>query len=53
MLAQQGVVGRPAPTHYSFMGYILDPTALMATSAPAIAAGMRDEHVDAALLVPV
>src|SRR5580765_6746721 len=27
-LAQEGVVGRRAPTHYSFMGYILDTTEL-------------------------
>jgi D-proline reductase (dithiol) PrdB len=52
-LAREGVVGRPAPTHYSTMGYILEPTELLATTAPAIAAGMRDERVDAAVLVPV
>jgi D-proline reductase (dithiol) PrdB len=52
-LAEAGVVGRPAPTHYSFMGYILDPAELMATSAPAIAASMREEGVDAVVLVPV
>ena len=52
-LAGEGVVGRPAPTHYSTMGYILEPTELVETTAPAIAACMRDERVDAALLVPV
>jgi D-proline reductase (dithiol) PrdB len=52
-LAEQGMVGRVAPTHYSFMGYILDPTALMEQSAPAIAACLHDEHVDAVVLVPV
>ena len=52
-LASEGVVGRPAPTHYSFMGYILDTTELMATSAPAIAASLHEEQVDAVALVPV
>jgi len=52
-LAIEGMVGRPAPTHYSFMGYLLDTTELMTKSAPAMAASMHDEHVDAAVLVPV
>src|SRR5262245_29058969 len=51
-LAGDGVVGRPAAIHYSTMGYILDPTELMAKTAPAIAASMHDEHVDAVVLVP-
>jgi len=51
-LAGEGIVGRPAPTHYSTMGYILDPKELIGTTAPAIAARMRAEHVDAAVLVP-
>lgn len=52
-LAQEGAVAQAAPTHYSFMGYILDPTELLETSAPAIAASLHDEHVDAVVLVPV
>jgi D-proline reductase (dithiol) PrdB len=52
-LADEGVVGRPAPTHYSTMGYILDPTELIAETAPAIAARMHEERVDAVVLVPV
>jgi len=52
-LASEGVMGRPAATHYSFMGYLLDPTELMETSAPAIAASLHEEHVDAVVLVPV
>ena len=51
-LAAQGVVGRPAPTHYSTMGYILEPKELVETTAPAIAKRMRAEGVDAAALVP-
>jgi D-proline reductase (dithiol) PrdB len=52
-LAGEGIVGRPAPTHYSTMGYILDTTELVEKTAPAIAAGMNEEGVDAAMLVPV
>lgn len=51
-LADEGFVGRPAPTHYSLMGYILDATELVGTTAPAIAERMRAEGVDAAALVP-
>ncbi|HYJ33897.1 MAG TPA: glycine/sarcosine/betaine reductase selenoprotein B family protein [Candidatus Binatia bacterium] len=51
-LASKGFVGRAAPTHYSMMGYILDPTELLVTTAPAIAGRMRAEGVDAAALVP-
>jgi D-proline reductase (dithiol) PrdB len=52
-LAAEGMVGRPAPTHYSMMGYILEPEELLEKTAPAIAARMRSEGVDAAALVPV
>lgn len=51
-LAADGVVKRPAMTHYSLMGFILDPTVLVTETAPAIAAHMRSEGVDAAALVP-
>jgi len=51
-LAGEGVVGRPAPTHYSIMGYILEPKELVGTTAPAIAVRMRAERVDAAVLLP-
>lgn len=52
-LAERGVIGAPADSHYSFMGYVLDAGELLAHSAPAIARSMRDEGVDVALLVPV
>jgi hypothetical protein len=42
-----------AATHYSFMGYILQPRQLLASTAPAIAARMAAEAVDVAVLVPV
>ncbi|HSE16327.1 MAG TPA: glycine/sarcosine/betaine reductase selenoprotein B family protein [Pyrinomonadaceae bacterium] len=51
-LASEGVVGRPATTHYSVMGYILEPTELIEKTAPAIAAQMKDASVDAAALFP-
>ncbi|HXZ77938.1 MAG TPA: glycine/sarcosine/betaine reductase selenoprotein B family protein [Streptosporangiaceae bacterium] len=52
-LAAEGIVGGAAPTHYSFMGYILQPRQLLASTAPAIAARMAAEAVDVAVLVPV
>jgi D-proline reductase (dithiol) PrdB len=51
-LAGEGFVGRPAPSHYSIMGYILRPEELETKTAPAIAARMKAEGVDAAALVP-
>jgi len=51
-LASEGVVGRPSPTHYSVMGYVLEPKELVEETAPAIAECMRSEEVDAAALVP-
>lgn len=52
-LAADGIVGGAAATHYSFMGYILQPRQLLASTAPGIAARMAEEAVDAAVLVPV
>lgn len=49
----EGIVGGVAATHYSFMGYILEPRELLTSTAPAIADGMAQEGVDVALLVPV
>jgi D-proline reductase (dithiol) PrdB len=51
-LASAGFVGRPAPTHYSMMGYILDPQELVEKTAPEIATSMHRERVDAAALFP-
>jgi len=47
-LARAGFVGRSAPSHYSVMGYILRPRELEEVTAPAIAARMKAEGVDAA-----
>jgi D-proline reductase (dithiol) PrdB len=51
-LSRDGFVGAPAPTHYSVMGFILEPTELVEKTAPALVERMRDEGVDAAALVP-
>lgn len=51
-LAGQGFVGAPARTHYSVMGFILEPTELVRKTAPAIAERMHADRVDAAALVP-
>jgi len=52
-LEKEGVIGRSAPSHYSFMGYLLRPEEFLKGSVPAMIARMKEEAVDAALLVPV
>jgi D-proline reductase (dithiol) PrdB len=52
-LEAEGVVGASAPSHYSFMGYILKPKELLERSTPAMIERMKAEGVDAVLLVPV
>lgn len=52
-LATDGVVGEVAPSHYSMMGYILDETELLEETSPKIVEQLRDEAVDAVVLVPV
>jgi len=51
-LAEAGEVGSAAPSHYSFMGYILEPQDLLEKSVPAIIGHLRDEEVDVVVLVP-
>ena len=53
-LVAAGEVGAVAESHYSIMGYQgSDTTTLERESAPAIAAAMKSEEVDLALLAPV
>ena len=53
-LVEEGGVGAVADGHYSIMGYQgSDPSDLVERSAPEIAAAMRSEEVDLALLAPV
>ncbi len=49
----EGRIGRGAPSHYSFMGYLLDPTEFLERSVPAMIERMHAEAVDAAVFVPV
>ncbi len=49
---KEGVIGKLAPTSYSFYGFQLDPTALLTESMPKMADKMRQENVAAALLTP-
>jgi D-proline reductase (dithiol) PrdB len=51
-LAEDNVIGRTAPSHYSFMGYILDPKKLIEQSVPGIIRSLREEAVDIVVLVP-
>lgn len=48
-----GEIGHSAPSHYSFMGYTLRPDALLRRAVPAIISRLRQEQVDAVVLVPV
>jgi len=52
-LEREGFIGRAAPSHYSFMGYLLDPTEFLEVTVPAIIERMRRERVDVAVFVPV
>lgn len=52
-LEAEGVIGRAAPSHYSYMGYTMRPQRLLEESVPAIVDRLRQEHVDAVVLVPV
>jgi hypothetical protein len=52
-LAAEGTIGEVAPTHYSFMGYLLRPEEFLRKSVPAMIERMQSEGVDVALLVPV
>ena len=52
-MAADGVIGRVAPRHLSFMGSITAPGRLTQRSAPAAADTLVDDAVDVALLVPV
>ena len=51
-LAAAGFVGHMAASHYSFMGYLLDPEELLQKSIPAIIENLQSEQVDVVALVP-
>jgi hypothetical protein len=52
-LEATGEIGRSAPWHYSFMGYILEPTELLESHLPPMIEHMVAEGVDAVVLAPV
>ncbi len=45
-------IGSVAATHYSFSGSIPDPRPLLESTAPAVAAELREHAVDAVLIAP-
>ncbi|MEJ2212350.1 MAG: glycine/sarcosine/betaine reductase selenoprotein B family protein [Anaerolineae bacterium] len=51
-LEAQGEIGQSAAHHYSFMGYILQPQALLEQSTPAMIERMKGDGVNAVVLVP-
>jgi D-proline reductase (dithiol) PrdB len=52
-MERSGEIGRAASSHYSFMGYLLDPTEFLASTVPAMIERMRTEGVDVAVFIPV
>ena len=52
-LEAEGEIAHSAPSHYSYMGYTLRPEALLRRSVPGIIGQLRQEQVDAVVLVPV
>ena len=51
-LANIGEIGSVADTHFSIMGYLLEPEEMLNKSVPAIIKQLQDEQVDAVILVP-
>jgi D-proline reductase (dithiol) PrdB len=51
-LERLGEIGNSAPSHYSMMGYILNPEALLEESAPAMIRQMQAENVNIVVLIP-
>jgi D-proline reductase (dithiol) PrdB len=49
---KEGVIGRLAPTCYSYYGFQLNPRELLEETMPKVASRMRDEGVEAVLLTP-
>ena len=51
-LETAGEIGSAAPSHYSIMGYNLQPLVLLKETVPAIIRNLRNEAVDVVVLVP-
>ena len=52
-LAADGVIGRVAPAHLSFMGAQQDLTTILLDTGPKAAELLRDQNTDVVLLTPV
>ena len=50
---EAGTIGYVAPTHYSTIGHVLQADDVALVTAPTLAALMREEGVDVAIVVPV
>jgi D-proline reductase (dithiol) PrdB len=51
-LEAEGVIGCMVGSHYSFMGYNLQPEQLLEETTSAIITNLRDEDVDTVILIP-
>lgn len=51
-LEEAGEIGRSASSHYSYMGYILEPESLLEESVPDIIGHLQADEVDVVILVP-
>jgi D-proline reductase (dithiol) PrdB len=51
-LAAEGLIGASAPRHFSFMGYVAVTSPLVYETAPEVAAKLKADEVDLALLAP-
>lgn len=51
-LEKEGIIGKVADRHYSYMGYILQPETLLEESVPAMILQMQKDQVDSVLLAP-
>ncbi|HSJ53141.1 MAG TPA: glycine/sarcosine/betaine reductase selenoprotein B family protein [Anaerolineae bacterium] len=51
-MVEAGEVGRSAASHYSFMGYILDPRELLEKTVPEMVRCLQADGVDVVVLVP-
>jgi D-proline reductase (dithiol) PrdB len=49
----EGIIGRLAPTCYSYYGFQLNPKVLLEETMPKVARRMKEEGVEAVLLTPV
>jgi D-proline reductase (dithiol) PrdB len=51
-LEKEGIIGRLAPTCYSYYGFQMDPKVLLEESMPRVVSKMIEEGVEAVLLTP-